>query len=216
MTPQAVGNLDTVSGLSFHNNGSAGSKNKGETLSGGGTGGEPSQQGGMERTEWASKMKTREGAEEIRKMKAAKAKPCPVCKGKHTYSKKLTFGEMEWPSNQLEKCEAFVALNPAQRAKVLKDEGGCGQCLSWGHSQQQCNRSEARQQPGKNIEVPREGGGQGVRRVPTPNAAWKQQHQWKCEPCSGGKPSAFRSPPRHLHRRASRIIHTSRNCRGNL
>ena len=47
--------------------------------------------------------------------------------------------------------EAFVALNPAQRAKVLKDEGGCSQCLSWGHSQRQCNRSEARQQPGKTL-----------------------------------------------------------------
>ena len=44
-----------------------------------------------------------------------------------------------------------MALNPAQRAKVLKDEGGCSQCLSWGHSQRQCNRSEARQQPGKTL-----------------------------------------------------------------
>ena len=92
---------DTVSGLSFHNNGAAEAQM--ETSSGERNSGDKPRQAGMERSEWARKMRTREGAEEILKIQEAKAKQCPVCKGKHTYSRKLAFGEMKWPSDQLEK-----------------------------------------------------------------------------------------------------------------
>ena len=73
-----------------------------------------------------------------------KNKPCPVCKEKHTYNRKLKFGQMEWPSQRLEACSAFRALSPKARAKAVHDTEGCEVCTASNHMTHQCNYSNSR------------------------------------------------------------------------
>ena len=51
--------------------------------------------------EWVQKMKTEEGAKEMRSTAEAKTGSCPVCKEKHAYHRKLTWGSLSWPSSRL-------------------------------------------------------------------------------------------------------------------
>ena len=75
-------------------------------------------------------MGTEEGAQELMVKAEAKIGPCPVCKGKHEYQRKLPWGSLLWPSDRLQEFKTFQALNPQQRAKVIQDHGGCVVCLS--------------------------------------------------------------------------------------
>ena len=91
------------------------------------------------REEWRQKMRKEEGAKELRATAEAKTGPCPVCKGKHEYQRRLPRGSLPWPSDRLQECTAFQALNPQQRAKVIQDQGGCEVSVSWAHTKARCN-----------------------------------------------------------------------------
>ena len=45
-----------------------------------------------------------------------------------------------WPSNRLTECKTFQALSPAEKAEVIRGQGGCVVCGSWGHIRAKCNR----------------------------------------------------------------------------
>ena len=89
--------------------------------------------------EWAQKMRTEKGSREARSTAEARNGPCPVCKEKHVYTRKLAWGVLSWPSSRLHDCNAFVTLSPPQRAKVIQEQGGCVICLSWMHPRVRCN-----------------------------------------------------------------------------
>ena len=103
------------------------------------------------RGEWTQKMGTEEGAKELRATAEAKAGPCPVCKEKHEYQRRLPWGSLPWPSDRLQECKAFQALNPQQRMKVIQDQGGCVVCMSWEHTKARCNRVRHHTEGGPSI-----------------------------------------------------------------
>ena len=59
------------------------------------------------RVEWKQKMGTEEGAKELWATAEAKTGPCPVCKEKHEYQRKLPWGSLTWPRDRLQECKAF-------------------------------------------------------------------------------------------------------------
>ena len=83
-------------------------------------------------------MGTEEGAKELRVAAEERAGSCPACKGTHKYQRRLPWGSLRWPSNRMQECKAFQALNPQQRARVIQDQGGCVICLSWAHPKFKC------------------------------------------------------------------------------
>ena len=97
------------------------------------------------------KIETEEGAKELRATAVAKTGPCPVCKEKHEYQRKLPWGSLPWPSDRLQECKAFQALNPPQRAKVIQEQGGCVVCMSWAHTKARCNRVRRHTEGGPSI-----------------------------------------------------------------
>ena len=92
-------------------------------------GGEPGQQDGsrspdhIPRQEWAQKLLTEEGSKEIRGTAEARRGPCPVCRDKHIYHRKLAWGSISWPSSRLQDCGTFRALSPPQRARMIEERG---------------------------------------------------------------------------------------------
>ena len=72
----------------------------------------------------------------------ARTGPCPVCQDKHVYHRKLSWGSITWPSSRLQDCDAFLALSPPQRAKVIEEQGACVTCLSWTHPKPRCSLKE--------------------------------------------------------------------------
>ena len=89
--------------------------------------------------EWWQKIETLEGAQELKATADAKIGSCPIFKGKHEYQRRLPCGDLSQPSDWLQECKDFQALNPQQRAGVIQDKGGCVVCLSWGHHKFRCN-----------------------------------------------------------------------------
>ena len=83
-------------------------------------------------------MGTEEGAKELRVAAEERAGSCPACKETHEYQRRLPWGSLRWPSDCMQECKAFQALNPQQRAKVIQDQGGCVICLSWAHPKFKC------------------------------------------------------------------------------
>ena len=69
-------------------------------------------------------MGTEEGAKELGATKEEKAGPCPVCRGKHDFQRRLSWGALQWPSDWLQECQAFQDLSPQQRAKVIQETEG--------------------------------------------------------------------------------------------
>ena len=57
--------------------------------------------------EIAKMMSTEEGAKERKAQLLKIMKPCPVCQGRHTYKRRMRWGQMEWPSDRLESCSKF-------------------------------------------------------------------------------------------------------------
>ena len=90
--------------------------------------------------EWKQKTGTEKGSKELRTTAEAKTGPCPVCKERHVYQRKLPWGSLQWQSDWLQECKTFQALSSPQRAKVIKEQGGCVACLSWAHVRARCNR----------------------------------------------------------------------------
>ena len=74
--------------------------------------GEQGETGTPQKEDWKQKMGTEEGAKELRAMAEAEAGPCPVCKEKHKYQRKLPWGSLSWPNDQLQECKAYQALHP--------------------------------------------------------------------------------------------------------
>ena len=96
-------------------------------------------------------LETEAGAREVCIPAEEKTGPCPVCKEKHVYKRKLPWGVLSWPSDRLHECKAFHALNPQQRVKVIQKQGVCGVCLSWGHPQTRCTRIRQHTEGGTSI-----------------------------------------------------------------
>ena len=111
------------------------------------------------------KLGTEEGSKELRATAEAKTGPCPVCKERHVYQRKLPWGSLQWPSNRLQECKAFQALSPPQRAKVIKEQGGCVMCMSWAHTRARCNKIRPYFEGGPSIGC-QEKEGSGVCRQP--------------------------------------------------
>ena len=53
---------------------------------------------------WQQQMETEEGAKEVRVMVQARTGPCPVCKERHFYQRKVPWGSLLWPSDRLTEC----------------------------------------------------------------------------------------------------------------
>ena len=85
-------------------------------------------------------MGTEEGAKELRATAEEKGRQCPVCRGKHDYQRRMPWGTLQWPSDWLQECQAFNALSPQQRAKVIQEQDGCVIFVSWAHTQAICNK----------------------------------------------------------------------------
>ena len=85
-------------------------------------------------------MGTEEGSEELRATAEAKTGPFPICKEMHVYQRKLPWGFLQRSSDRLQECKAFQALSPPQRAKVIKEQGGCVVHVTWGHTRARCNQ----------------------------------------------------------------------------
>ena len=92
-------------------------------------------------------MGTEEGDQELRDKAAAKIGSCPVCKGE----RRLPWGSLSWPSDRLQECRNFQALNPQQRAVVIQEQGGYVVCLSWGHHKFRCNMVQHHNEGGPGI-----------------------------------------------------------------
>ena len=54
------------------------------------------------RQEWARKLPADEGSKDIRGTAEARMGICPVCRDKHVYQRKLTWGSNPWPSSRLQ------------------------------------------------------------------------------------------------------------------
>ena len=63
---------------------------------------------------WKKNLETEEGSRELRAVVEAKASPCPVCKERHVYQRKLAWGYLQWPSDRLQEYQALQALSPPQ------------------------------------------------------------------------------------------------------
>jgi hypothetical protein len=87
---------------------------------------------------WKQKLGTKEEASKEKEARETAMGPCPACKGRHTYTRKLVWGSMEWPSSRLDQCSSFKALSPAARATMLEGASGCNKCLSWEHVPKRC------------------------------------------------------------------------------
>ena len=103
------------------------------------------------REEWRQRMGTEKGAQELRAKAEVNIGSCPVCKGRHEYQRRLPWGSLLWPSDRLQECKDFQALNPQQRAGVIQDQGGCVVCLSWGHNKLRCNMVQYHNEGGPGI-----------------------------------------------------------------
>ena len=100
--------------------------------------------GHIPKEEWAAKLRTKEGASELLRRLEGQGASCPVCRKIHYYRRKLSWGEIDWPSNRFDSCTAFTAATPPHRSKILDDHGGCTTCLSWAHTSRRCNLKEPR------------------------------------------------------------------------
>ena len=97
------------------------------------------------REEWKEGLKTEEGTEKLRKKVIERGADCPICKKPHFYTRKLTWGQTDWPSNRFDTCPGFKNMSPQQRNKQLVDQGGCVICLSWAHPLSKCGMKEPKE-----------------------------------------------------------------------
>ena len=105
------------------------------------------------------KMGTEEGCKEIRATAERKTGPCPVCKERHVYKRKMPWGSLQWPSDCLQECKAFQALSPPQQAMVIKEQRGCVVCTSWAHTQARCHQVRRHIEGGSKIGCQEKGTG---------------------------------------------------------
>ena len=90
------------------------------------------------RTRLSDQLHNEGDCRELKKRMLVKIGPCPACKGRHSYSRRFSWGNLEWPSARLEDCPAFRAKPLKERAKLLEDEGGCALCTSTSHARDRC------------------------------------------------------------------------------
>ena len=83
---ELVGNAFATSGTTYHSGQGRGTPTRGD---------------------WKRKMGTEERAKELRAMAKAKTGPCPVCKEKHEYQRRLPWRSLPRPTNRLQECKAF-------------------------------------------------------------------------------------------------------------
>ena len=88
--------------------------------------------------DWKEKLRTMEGAKEMKESLIKRFGPCVLCKRQHTYIRKFLWGTGEWPSQRMAACPTFMSFTPTARAKVVEDEGGCGLCTSATHVVRRC------------------------------------------------------------------------------
>ena len=70
-------------------------------------------------------MGTEDGAKELRVLAEERAGQCPACKETHEYQRRLPWRSLRWPSDRMQECKVFQALNQQQWARVIQDQGGC-------------------------------------------------------------------------------------------
>ena len=100
-------------------------------------------------------MANEEGAKKVRDQHRLTQQPCPICKEKHSYKRKVKFGEvLEWPSERLENCTEFVKMTPQERGKRLQDEGGCCICTNTRHPANQCFKNDSKRQQSRRQQCP--------------------------------------------------------------
>ena len=85
--------------------------------------------------------------EDIRKSKAEKEKElrrkvrekcgkCPLCKDRHTFTRKRD--GKEWPSDRFISCSKFQKMSAKDRGLQLEKSSGCSRCTSWSHKKDSC------------------------------------------------------------------------------
>ena len=97
---------------------------------------------------------------EVQVRAQAKTGPCTLCKEGRFYPRKLPWGSLLWPSDRLTECKTFQALSPAEKAQMIRGQGGGRVCGSWGHIKRKCNwiRQHREVRPGHECQE-REGAG---------------------------------------------------------
>ena len=65
---------------------------------------------------------------------------CPLCKNSHTYERKVGQETVTWPSGRYSSCPNFLAMNAAEKGRLMEEKKGCIRCLSWGHQRPVCPR----------------------------------------------------------------------------
>merc|ERR1711867_356898 len=63
---------------------------------------------------------------------------CPICKNAHTYQRKVGQETVTWPSGRYSSCPNFMAMNAAEKGRVMEEKKGCIRCLSWNHQRPAC------------------------------------------------------------------------------
>ena len=65
---------------------------------------------------------------------------CPLCKNAHSYQRKVGQETVTWPSGRYSSCPNFMAMNAAEKGRVMEEKKGCIRCLSWNHQRPACPR----------------------------------------------------------------------------
>jgi hypothetical protein len=94
------------------------------------------------------RLKTLSRAEGLAKEDRARMGSCPLCGEEHTWARTFPFGVLHWPSQRLSGCKTWVALTPAERARILESFDGCPQCSAYTHTVGECYQKKKR---GSNI-----------------------------------------------------------------
>ena len=68
-----------------------------------------------------SQISTRADYDKAFKEAKTKVGSCPSCSGSiHTYKKKFSFGEADWPSRRVSACPAFQSKSPKERGELIE------------------------------------------------------------------------------------------------
>ena len=81
------------------------------------------------------------------KVAAKRCGKCPICNIPHTYIRQMKGQGVDWPSERLSACPAFMGMSPEKRMETLHNLGGCCRCLSWRHGPE--GRCRGRPEPCK-------------------------------------------------------------------
>ena len=78
----------------------------------------------------------KEREKELKKRIRDKCGKCPICKERHTFTRKRD--GKEWPSDRFISCAKFQKMTSKERALQLEKASGCSRCTAWTHKKADC------------------------------------------------------------------------------